>query len=116
MIKKILKEWVKRHYDLHLVLGIGIGFITASFYAPMFIHIVLAPLLAFGGGFCLEAYQSMVLKAETDNNDYISTTLGGVLSLLVTIPLVLVDTPFWLLLSIGVVLILTAYLLRKSRT
>lgn len=116
MIKKILKEWVSRHYDLHLLLGVGIGFIVASFYAPIFIHIVLSGLLAFGGGFTLEGYQVTYKKAKEDNNDYWSTTLGGFLSPIITIPLVLYSTPYYILLIIGIIIIITAYLLRKSRT
>ena len=74
-IIEFIKDSISKHYDLHILLGIGIGFIVASFQAPMFIHVVTSGLLAFGGGFILEGYQGMIKKAITDNNDFWCTKI-----------------------------------------
>lgn len=108
-------EMQLNHYDLHALLGFGIGFIVGSLKAPWPVTVFLSWLAALAVGFVLEAYQGIVKKAITDNKDYRFTGYGGIVAVPFTLILTVLELNGLWLLAIGVAVVALSYLLRQAR-
>lgn len=109
------QEIRKQHYDLHMLLGFGVGQIVGSLKAPWPITIVLSFLLAFVCGFFLEAYQAVFKQAETDERDYRFTSYGGIISIPVSLIFLVLGISGWWLFAMGTLIVAIACYLRNKR-
>lgn len=109
------EEIRKRHYDLHLLLGFGVGLIVGSLKAPWPITLVLSGLFALAVGFVLEGYQAVYKKAETDPADYRFTGYGGLLAAPIGILFLFIQPSGWWLFFSGTLVIFYSWYMRKKR-